>query len=106
MQNEEQPSWSGATSPGILMPTQSPSPINLGSYLSPSIPPNLPSEYSPGFNVTLGHKPYKSSESSLTRMRGVCRSTALKLSDENSYSRSVKKAGNCMCCALNFYYNF
>lgn len=94
VQNEVQPSWSGATSPGILMPTQSPSPpINLGSYLSPSIPPNLPSEYSTGFNVTIGHKPYKSTESLLPRTRGVCRSTALKLSDENSYSRSIRRAG-------------
>ncbi|KAI5062123.1 hypothetical protein GOP47_0022662 [Adiantum capillus-veneris] len=91
--NEEPPSWSGATSPGVLLSTQSPTPsINLGSYLSPSIPSNLPNEYSPGFNMTVADKTYKSSESLLTRAKGLCRTSALKLCEENSYSRSVKKA--------------
>lgn len=91
VQNEVQPSWSDATSPGLLMPTQSPVPsVSLSSYLSPSLPPPLPNDFSPGYNVALAHKPYKSSGGSLSRKRGVCRNTALKLSDENSYSRSVK----------------
>ncbi|MCO5589052.1 hypothetical protein L7F22_043017 [Adiantum nelumboides] len=91
-QSEDPPSWSGATSPGMLLSAQSPVPsINLGPYLSPSAPSNLPNEFSIGFNTAVVEKMYKSSESLLTRTKGPCRASALKLCDENSYSRSVKK---------------
>lgn len=93
VQKEAQPSLSDTSSPSILVPTESPVPsANLNSYLSSSMPPRC-NVYPPVYSAASVAKPYKSYASAGHKKKRVPHNSSLKLSKENSYSKTVKKAG-------------